>query len=207
MKQKIDLNKWVRKPQFDHFVAMDEPFYGVCVNIDCTRAYETAKKMGVSFFLFYLYQSLLASNAVDAFRYRIEGDEVYLYDDTKAAVTIDRPDETFGFGYFDFYPDFSRFVNEASLEIEKIRAANTLEPSSLDNAIHYSAAPWVNFTSLSHPRRFSIPDSCPKITFGKMTTDANGNKSMPVSIHVHHALVFGRDIGMFVDTFQKLMNQ
>lgn len=207
MKQKIDQSSWSRKPQFDHFKTMDEPFYGVCVNIDCTRAYETAKNRGVSFFLYYLYQSLQATLAVEAFRYRIDGEEVYLYDESKAAITIDRPDETFGFGYFDFYNDFSRFVSEAKVEIDKIRAEKTLNPSSLDNMIHYSTAPWVNFTSLSHPRRFSIPDSCPKITFGKMTIDTNGNRSMPVSIHVHHALVHGRDIGMFVDTFQQLMNQ
>lgn len=207
MKKKIDQNSWPRKPQFDHFKTMDEPFYGVCINIDCTRAYETTKQMGVSFFLYYLYQSLLATHRVEAFRYRIEGEEVYLYDKSEAAFTVDRPDNTFGFGYARFYDDFTQFVSEAKTEIEKVRAEKTLNPSSLDNVIHYSTAPWINFTSLSHPRRFSSADSCPKITFGKMTTDVHGKRSMPVSIHVHHALVHGRDIGLFIDAFQELMNQ
>lgn len=31
-------------------------------------------------------------------------------------------------------------------------------------------------------------------------------RMMPVSIHVHHALMDGYDVGMFVDLFQELMD-
>ncbi|MCT4587216.1 MAG: CatA-like O-acetyltransferase [Carboxylicivirga sp.] len=53
---------------------------------------------------------------------------------------------------------------------------------------------------------FTLPDSCPKITFGKMT-DEHGVKTMPVSIHVHHALVDGYHVGQFVEKYQRLMNE
>jgi chloramphenicol O-acetyltransferase type A len=29
--------------------------------------------------------------------------------------------------------------------------------------IHFSAIPWLDFTSLSHARSYTFPDSCPKI--------------------------------------------
>ena len=73
--------------------------------------------------------------------------------------------------------------------------------------IHFSAIPWLNFTSLSHARSYSYPDSCPKISFGKMTTLDNGKKMMPLSVHVHHGLMDGMHVGKFVALFQELMNQ
>jgi chloramphenicol O-acetyltransferase type A len=65
--------------------------------------------------------------------------------------------------------------------------------------------PWLNFTSLSHARAFSFKDCIPKISFGKMT-EQNGVKTMPVSIHVHHAIADGSDVGLFVEKFQEILN-
>ena len=67
----------------------------------------------------------------------------------------------------------------------------------------FSAVPWVNFTSVSHARNFAFRESCPKITFGKLSQ----NKKMPVSIHAHHALVDGIHVGEFIKEFQRLMNK
>ena len=49
---------------------------------------------------------------------------------------------------------------------------------------------------------FSAADSCPSITFGKMT-EHDGRRSMPLSIHVHHALVDGRDVGRYLEALQQ----
>jgi chloramphenicol O-acetyltransferase type A len=45
--------------------------------------------------------------------------------------------------------------------------------------IHFSAIPWLNFTSLSHARSYTFPDSSPKISFGKMTISENGKEPCP----------------------------
>ena len=66
--------------------------------------------------------------------------------------------------------------------------------------------PWIKFTSVSHARSFSHADSVPKISFGKMTEVA-GKKLMPLSIHVHHALMDGYHVGQHIDLFQELLNQ
>lgn len=54
-------------------------------------------------------------------------------------------------------------------------------------------------------RAFSYKSSIPKISFGKMLTEGN-KKLMPVSIHVHHALMDGFHVGAYIDLFQQLMN-
>ena len=43
----IDIATWNRKEHFEHFSAFDDPFFGVTVNVDCTRAYREAKKLYV----------------------------------------------------------------------------------------------------------------------------------------------------------------
>lgn len=65
--------------------------------------------------------------------------------------------------------------------------------------------PWLDFTSVSHARHFKFEDSCPKISFGKMTGEGE-DRIMPVSIHVHHALMDGYEVGLFVEEFQQLMS-
>lgn len=207
MKTEINIDNWVRKQHFLFFKDFEEPFYGVNVIIDCTRAYEKSKKRGCSFFLYYLYCSLKAANSIENFRYIIEGESVYLYDQIDASTTVDRPNGTFGMSdAISYSPSFEMFEEGALAEMERIRLSVDLLPASRNNIIHYSAVPWIDFTSLSHARKFSRKDSSTKISFGKMT-EKSGKRFMPVSIHVHHALIDGVHIGLFVDEFQRLMNE
>lgn len=206
MKQKIDVDNWIRKDHFNFFRQFEEPYYGATVNIDCTLAYQTAKKNGFSFFLYYLYQSLAASQMIDAFKLRIEEEELYQYDRIDAGSTIARADGTFGFGDFIYYPGFEHFHTEAVKVMQTVQKETGLTMSAAGNVIRYSALPWINFTSLSHARMFAFKDSCPKISFGKVVTN-DKIKSFPVSIHVHHALVDGLQLGQFIDCYQDLMNK
>lgn len=205
MKHKIDLDTWIRKDHFKFFNQFDEPYYGVNVNIDCTIAYRRSKQNGTSFYLYYLYQSLAASQLIKSFKLRVEGDEVYSYDRIDAGSTIGRTDGTFGFGDFIYYPTFDEFHTEGVKVMKRVEGESGLVFSGALNVIRYSALPWIDFTGLSHARMFTFKDSCPKISFGKMTTTGD-KRTMPVSIHVHHGLVDGIDVGKYIDCYQGLMN-
>lgn len=206
MKQLLDVNNWERKDQYQFFKQFDEPFFGVCVQVDVTQAYQNAKAQNISFFLYYVYQSLVAANSVESFRYRISGDDVWVYDEIHASPTINRPNGTFGFAYFDYTTNFQQFLAQAQDEINKVQSTTGLIPAlSGENVIHYSSIPWINFTGLSHARAYSFPDSCPKISFGKMTEEGN-RRLMPMSVHVHHALMDGFHVAQYIDRFQELLN-
>lgn len=206
MKQKLDIDTWARKEHFNFFNTFEEPYYGVCVNIDCTEAYKFAKENNVSFFLYYLYQALAAAQVNEPFKYRIEDNEVFIYDRIDAGSTVSRNNGTFGFMDLQYYPTFNDFIIPAEKKVERMQSTTDLERSPAINVIRFSALPWIDFTSLSHARSFYFKDSAPKISFGKMT-ESNGKRSMPVSIHVHHALVDGIDVGRYIDCYQELMNR
>jgi chloramphenicol O-acetyltransferase type A len=209
MKTLLDLENWNRKEHFAHFRQMDEPFFGATVEIDCTQAYQTAKQLNVSFFIFYLHKTLTAVNAIENFKYRIAGDKIYINDRIDASATIGREDGTFGFSLIEYNPDLTLFKENALAEIERIQNTTGLFTRSFDddNLIHFSAIPWLNFTSLSHARSYTFPDSCPKISFGKMMTSETGKRTIAMSVHVHHGLADGLHVGQFVDYFQNEMNK
>ena len=207
MKQKLDLTTWNRKEHFLFFKQMEEPFYGITTSIDCTKAYAKAKELEVTFFSYYLHKTLSAVNAIENFRYRIIEDEVYVFDVIDASATVMREDTTFGFSYMPFSEEIIGFAKTVQTEIERIQSTTGVFTREYpENLIHFSALPWINFSSLSHARSFTWPDSCPKISYGKLI-DENGTKSMPISIHVHHGLVDGYHVGLFLDALQQLMNE
>jgi chloramphenicol O-acetyltransferase type A len=209
MKKLLDLDNWNRKEHFLFFKQMQEPFFGITVTIDCTKAYKTAKTHETSFFIYYLHKTLMAVNAFENFRYRISNTHIYIYDRIDGSATISRADGTFGFSLIEYHPDYTVFEQTAITEIERIQGTTGLFTREFkdDNVIHFSAIPWLNFTSLSHARSMTFPDSCPKISFGKMMISEEGKRTMSMSVHVHHGLMDAMHVGEMVDYFQEIMNQ
>jgi len=207
MKTLLDIAHWPRKDHFHFFRKFDEPFFGATATVDCTKAYDAAKSLNIPFFVYYLHKVLTAVNAIEPFRYRIAGETVEIWDRIDASPTISREDGSFAFALVEFNQDIHRFAEIAKTEIERVRVTPGLFPRSFndDNIIHFSALPWIDFTSLSHARSYSFPDSCPKISIGKMTVEGDGRKTFPVSVHVHHGLMDGIHVGQFLDKFQELL--
>ena len=95
---------------------------------------------------------------------------------------------------------------EAKQEFERVRQSKGLVLSvSRDNVVHFSALPWINFSGITHARDLESQDCSPKITFGKITQN-HGRWLMPVSVHVHHGLVYGKDVGLVVMLLQRSLD-
>ncbi len=209
MRTLIDLTNWNRKEHFEFFGGFDEPFFGITTTVDFTIGYQKIKDFGYPYFLYYLHKSLQAANAIEAFKYRIEGKEVFLYDKIHASPTIGREDHTFGFSFMEFNADFEVFKTEAEKEIKEVKNTSGLRHTANAkriDTIHYSSIPWYNFTGLTHARHFQFKDSVPKISFGKYNKE-NGKLNLPIAINVHHGLVDGYHVGLYLEEFQRLLNE
>lgn len=200
----IDLKTWERGPLYELFSSFSEPFHGVCLRVDCTETFRYAKDSRISVFLSLLHRSLIAANQVENFRTRIVEDAVWKYATIHGGSAVGRANGTIGFGHYPYHPELLAFVREASLELERVKSRNDLERYPGQDLIRFSVLPWVDFTSISHARNLGTPDSAPKITFGKIT-EAGGRCSMPVSIHVHHALADGLHVAQFVEQFERYL--
>jgi chloramphenicol O-acetyltransferase type A len=209
MRKELDLEGWNRKEHFQFFSSFDEPFFGIVANLDCTTAYQQAKKLETSFFLYYLHKTLQVVNAIEEMRYRIEDGKVYVYDWIHASPTLSRADHTFAFGFITYHPLFEIFAANANAEMEAVQASSGLQLNDQTgriDTIHFSAVPWVSFTGLSHARHFAYKDSVPKISVGKYFMQ-DGKMQLPISVHAHHGLMDGYHVGQFFAELQRLFDE
>jgi chloramphenicol O-acetyltransferase type A len=200
-RQEINLETWERRASFDFFKSFTEPYHGVCLRVDCTETYRYAKEHNLSVFLSLLHRSLVAAHQVENFKTRIVGGTVWSYELINGGSAVGRENGTIGLGHYQFRPQIDEFVREAAIQLDRVRQRDDIERYPEANLIRYSVLPWFDFTSISHARDFSHEDSAPRITFGKIT-EAGGRRTMPVSIHVHHALADGLHVAQFVEKFQ-----
>jgi chloramphenicol O-acetyltransferase type A len=121
LKTLLDIENWPRNEHFHFFRKFEEPFFGATVEIDCTKAYEKAKELGSSFFIYYLHKTLIAVNELESFRYRIDDDQIYIYDQVDGSATIGREDGSFGFSLIEYNSDFNIFKTTALAEIKRVQ--------------------------------------------------------------------------------------
>ena len=205
----LDKNNWNRKEHFEFFSRYDNPFFGLVTEVDCTKAYELSKQAGVSFFAYYLYQSITAANQIEEFKYRIQGSDVVVFDEIHAASTLGRKDGTFAFSFMPFSNDFTIFKQSLHKEMEAVAQSTGLranEEAYRADVIHYSSLPWNKFTGLTHARSFNTNDSVPKISFGKAYWQGE-QFILPIAIDVHHGLVDGFHVAKYLEAFQALLGK
>lgn len=202
---RINLDEWSRKVHFEFFRSFDEPFHGVCVDVDVTPSVHFCKENQRSFFAHYLYALLRATNQLRPMKLRIIDDLPVEYHNVDVSATLAKPDGTFGFSYVRYDEDFDTFYMFLQEEQKRVeQSEDLLPPVNSIGCLHVSALPWLKFTSLSHARDYGRGDSVPKVSFGKLH-DVEGRQMMPMSVHVHHSLVDGRDVADLVSLFEELM--
>ena len=210
MWSKVDVGSWGRREYFEHFGGCVDPYFGVTVDVDCTVAFEVCRRLGFSFFVYYMFESLRAVNGVENFRYRLVDGEVWLFDCVHASSTVGRLDGSFGFALFECSEDFLVFQKSAAAEIARVQGSVGLGANCGDarrvDVVHCTVLPWFSFTSFRHEKRLGGEESIPKIAFGKFF-EREGRKWLPVSVHVNHGLVDGFHVAQYFGLFQKGLNK
>lgn len=208
-KEKIDIENWNRKELFHFFREFAEPFYGMTADMDVTKLYRYCKANNESFFIHSVYTILKAINSCDPLKLRIVNGELYRFNKIHVSPSIGKKDGTFAFGFMYYNEDFNLFKQHMQEEIQRIQVIegmNLTDDARREDTIHFSAIPWVKFTSLSHARYMKSEESVPKISTGKIH-EKDGRLWMPLSIHVHHSLVDGKDVADFLERLQYLFNE
>ncbi len=206
MKTKIDLENWKRKEHYAFFKDFDEPFHGVSVRMNMTRFFQQAHQYAWHKSSRYFHKCMQAVNAIESFRLRMEGNQVYLYDRIDFGMTVLRDNRTYGYSYTEYSDDYNVFASRMKEAFNQVKKSDQLRGRSSVHMIHGSVLPWIDFNGLSHARHYRREDSCPKITFGKIT-QVHQEYFMPLSIHVHHCLVDGIDVGAFINRYQELLDE
>ena len=207
MPREIDIENWPRRTTFEFFRDFQDPFFNITANLYVTRLYEFCRANSLSFSLASLYFSLATANDVPEFRQRLIDGKVIEFDQIHATQTILNDDETFSFSYYEMKDDVFGFEAAGRQAREHYKALKTfdVETDRLD-LIYYSVIPWVAFTSFKHASRLDNTQTVPRIVFGK-AVEKGGERLMPVSVELHHALADGVHVGKFFNIFQQKLDQ
>ena len=202
----FDIENWNRKQHYNHFSKLKDPYFGVTITVDVTKAYHFSKEKKISFFGRYLHDCMKAINDVDELKLRINNSVVEKHEVINASATIMRQDNTFGFSFINFDENLDVFLNNLENEKQRINSTTDLFPpvNGLD-CIHCSALPWLSFSGHKEPVSGEI-DSVPKLAFSKIVFNSD-KIEMNVAINVNHALVDGYHVSLFAEKFQYYLNK
>jgi chloramphenicol O-acetyltransferase type A len=204
----IDLNTWERTVHYNFFKRMDYPQYNIGVNLDITNFKNKMKKKQIPFYYAMIYAAAYGLNQVEAFRYRIRGEQVILHDlihpsftdmsagtDLFKAVTVNMEPTFF---------DFTLKANEKAIKQEEYFVLEDVE--GRDDLVYITCIPWVSFTHLSHTISFNKDDSVPRLAWGKYYADGD-RILLPFSVQAHHSFVDGIHMGQYIDYLQNYLNR
>ncbi|MDZ4749219.1 MAG: CatA-like O-acetyltransferase [Saprospiraceae bacterium] len=199
----IEIDQWKRKELFNFYASYDNPTWDLMCDMRITSFYNTVKANEYSFFLAFLYVGSLTCNGIEELRCRIDDDgNVRRYHTVHPGSTILYDDGTFGFGYFNFQNDVSRFIAESKETFQKQKETKGVDVKDDDLArIYFSPIPWISFSGFRHPFRKAGNTSVPMIVFGKHY-ERDGERYMPVGLTLHHGLADGYHAGQFFTQLQ-----
>ncbi len=125
----LDVASWARRDTFEFFLHFDKPYFNVCTTLDVTNLLEFLKsRPGYSVSLAYHYFAVRAGNEIEPFRYRLKDGGVLVYDVIHGGTTVLLPNEAFILAYFDFDPDFDKFMPAAQRNVNEAIASAVFSP-------------------------------------------------------------------------------
>ena len=196
-----------RKKHFDFFRSMSQPHFNICAPVDISQLLNWIKSENLPFTLTMVYCLSRIANNIPEFRRRIRGDSVWEHEKVDPSFTIEtKVSDVFSFCHVPFTDNYTTFLKRGHIKSAQMQEAPIFEDEEgRDDLLFLSSLPWISFTGITHAMHCPSTDSVPRITWGKYSTEKNVT-SMPLSVQVHHALVDGKQVGIFFHLLQELLD-
>mgnify|MGYP001298720619 CR=1 FL=1 len=192
----IDMEKYPRRKQFEHFSKMFYPYAGMTVDIDISVFMKKIKDRKRPFYLSLLYAAARTANSIRELKQRIRGGIIVEYDRCVPSYTLALDKGDYCYCLADERLPFGDFLRDSLRKQEEARKAASLKDGeNVEELFFFSSVPWVSYSSLMQPVPYPA-DSNPRIIWGKYYGDGEKIK-LPVSLLVNHALMDGYQISEF----------
>ena len=116
------LHDYARRAHLDFFRHHPSPFYSLTFELDASRVRERARELGASTYAAMVWCYHRALLGIDAFRTRLDGDDVVLHDSLRVGMTVPAPGRTFSFANLEWEPEAPRFLAAARTAMEAASA-------------------------------------------------------------------------------------
>jgi chloramphenicol O-acetyltransferase type A len=195
------LTDYPRRPHFDFYRAHPSPFYSVTFELDATRLRERMSADGAPVYAGLCWHFHRALQALPAFRVRLLGDDLVLYDSLHMGLTVPAPRRTYSFATFAPEPDWGRFAAGAREVLARASERVDLSGGAAPDFAYYTALPRIPFLSFTHVTPSDPTAGQPGTAFGRITR-RDGRDLIPVGVQANHLFVDGADLGDLYESAQ-----
>lgn len=188
------LRDYARRRHLEFYRRNPSPFYGCTFELDATALRARAREVGGSTYAALAWAFHRALLRIDAFRVRLHGEDVVLYDSLRVGMTVPAPHGTFSFATPAWDADGAAFLRAAEGTLARASQAVDLDAGAAPDFAYYTALPRVPFLHFTH---VPLPDPTagqPEAAFGRFA-ERDGRTLVPVGVSVNHLYVDGADLG------------
>lgn len=187
------LADYPRRAHLEFYRANPSPFYAVTFELEAARIRARAREAGGSTYAALCWAFHRAMLKVEAFRTRLEGEDVVLHDTLRIGMTVPGPGRTFTFATHEWNESGEAFLAAASVEIARSSGAVNLDRGGAPDFAYYTAVPGVPFLGITHAPHRDRTAGQPMTAFGKFREDGP-RLFVPVGLQVNHMYVDGIDV-------------
>ncbi|MBQ4835316.1 MULTISPECIES: CatA-like O-acetyltransferase [Pseudoalteromonas] len=203
--KKINLTTWERAEHFQFYQQFDDPNFNVVTSLDTHSLYVDAQEAKLPFSDCYLYCLTQTLRACDFMRLRIVDSAPVEIDDVAISSTFLAENKTFRFILLENCDSIDEFVtkNQANKQRglkQRLLNEEFMSQSDAVDRVYVSILPWFEVYGFKHARHNGDNLGIPKVVFGKFNKEKN---SLSVAIEVHHGLVDGYHLSLFLDEFRR----
>lgn len=205
----IDMNNWVRKDYYNHYMHKVCCTYSVTSNIDISGLRTALKSMNKKIYPAQIYMLTTVVNQYQEFRINIDSDgNLGFWDELNPSYTIfNKEKELFSSIWTIHSHSFIQFYENCISDIDCYSSAGSLmpKPDQPLNTYNISCLPWMSFTGFNLNLYTDGSYLPPIFTIGKFIEEDN-KVLMPLSVQVHHSVCDGFHVGRFTNALQELAN-
>lgn len=193
---------YYRREHLDFFARYRSPFYAVSFEIDATALKADLDAAGLPTYLNFTWAMTGALQAVEDFRYRLEGGEVVLYEQLHPALTVPAPGGRFSFCALEFHADRAEFNRRAAPRMAQASAGVDLGGGKGPEFAYFTALPNVPFTTFTHVAPDDPLAGQPRVAFGRFAR-RDGKLFVPVALLVNHVYIDGAALGKLYEEAER----
>jgi chloramphenicol O-acetyltransferase type A len=205
----IDIEKWDRKPYFEHYLNQVTCTFSLTTNINITALLKTLHEKKIKLYPTFIYMVTKTVNSQVEFRtcFNKEGKLGYWERMTPNFTIFHNDNKTFSSIWTEFANDFHIFYENYQDDMKlygDVKGFFVKEHEPM-NTFPISSIPWISFTGFNLNIYNDGKYLLPIITGGKYFKQA-GQTLLPISLQVHHAVCDGYHASNFINEVQKLAN-
>ena len=203
----VNMDTWKRAEIFNFYQNVDYPFFSVSFKVDITKFVQRLKDASLPFYHSMIFAVATAANNIDAFRYRVVGDDVVKFDIIHPSFTENTDDyDLFKIVFIELGTDLRSFVSRAQDADSNQTSFLEADGKFRKDVYYMTSIPWVPFMQFTNPVSLNHDDIVPRFAWGKYMKE-NDALMMPISLQLHHSITDGMHAGLFYEAFNEYLQK